>query len=219
MARGQLVFTDESGDAGFRLGSGSTPSLVVAAVILDCAKAAETTAACIHWYRSDVLGKGRDFQFHFANLKRDWRLGFLEAVTDCPFAVRAIIMQKDRIREGTRLRRGGKHFYNFTVRQLLTHAFEHINHAKLYVDGEAGREALKAMVAYLRRECRREGLEVFDEVRFVAKREGNVLVQLADMVTGCIARSYRQDRDDRDLYRRVIAPRIQDVWEFGRPEE
>jgi hypothetical protein len=217
MAEGQLVYLDESGDAGFKVGKGSSPTLVIAAVVLEGAQEAEATAQCIHRYRSEELGKGRDFQFHFANLRREWRLGLLEAVRGCPFSVRAIVMQKDRIWEGTQLRRSGEFFYNFTVKQLLTHTFGAIQQAKLFVDGEAGRESLKSMVTYLRRECRKDGLEVFREVRFVPKRERNVLVQLADMVTGGIARSYRLDKKDRDLYRRALEARLQDVWEFGRP--
>ncbi|MEN6344073.1 MAG: DUF3800 domain-containing protein [Armatimonadia bacterium] len=217
MAEGQLVYLDESGDAGFKVGKGSSPTLVVAAVVLAGPQEAETTAQCIHRFRSEQLGKGRGFQFHFANLKREWRLGFLEAVQGCPFSVRAIVVQKDRIWEGTQLRRSGEHFYNFTVKQLLTHSFGTIEKAKLFVDGEAGRESLRRMVSYLRRECHRDGLEVFDEVRFVPKRQGNVLVQLADIVTSGIARSYRPDKKDCDLYLRALEPRLKDVWEFGRP--
>lgn len=219
MADGQLVFMDESGDAGFKVGAGSTPTLVIAAVVFDGPTEAEATARCIRDYRDDTLKKGRDFQFHFTNCRRDWRLGLLSAVRDCPFAVRAIVMQKDRIWEGTQLRRSGEYFYNFTVRQLLTHSFGKIEDAKLFVDGGAGRESLKRMVTYLRQQCRRHNQNVFRDIKFVRKNEGNVLVQLADMVTGAIARSYRQDKGDRELYRKAIQPRLQDVWEFGKPTE
>jgi hypothetical protein len=42
----------------------------------------------------------------------------------------------------------------------------------------------------------------------------DVLLQLADMCAGAIARSYRPDRPNRDRWRKMIAPRIMDVWEF-----
>ena len=200
-----------------RWGAGSTPTLVVAAIIFQDPDAARATAECIHQYRSDRLRKGRSFQFHFTNCCCEWRLGFFEAVRDCPFTVRAIVMRKERIWEGTQLRRSGEYFYNFTVRQLLTHTFGKIENAKLFVDGEAGRESLKRMVTYLRQQCRSDGPHVFRDIRFVRKSEGNVLVQLADMVTGGIARSYRENKDDRFAYRRALAPRLDDVWEFGRP--
>ena len=217
MSDGQLVYMDESGDAGFKIGAGSTPTLVVAAIIFQTPEAARITAECIHDYRQYGLQKGRHFQFHFTNCCHDWRLGFFGAVRRCPFTVRAIVMQKDRIWEGTQLRRSGEYFYNFTVKQLLTHTFGKIEDAKLFVDGEAGRESLKRMIAYLRQQCRKQGLHVFRDIKFVRKSEGNVLVQLADMVTGGIARSYRQDKDDRCGYRKVLTPTLDDVWEFGRP--
>ena len=219
MPEGQLVYMDESGDAGFKVKAGSTPTLVVTAVIFQTPAAAQFTAECIHAYRRAELQKGRGFQFHFTNCCRDWRLGFFRAVRECPFAVRAIVMQKDRIWEGTQLRRSGGYFYNFTVRQLLTHTFGKVEDAKLFVDGEAGRESLKRMVAYLRQHCRKHDLHVLRDIKFVRKSEGNVLVQLADMASGAIARSYQRSKDDRFVYRRTLAPRLEDVWEFGRPGE
>ena len=42
----------------------------------------------------------------------------------------------------------------------------------------------------------------------------DLLIQLADMVVGAIARSYRSDRPDKDAWRRMLAKRIDDVWEF-----
>jgi hypothetical protein len=216
MADGQLAYMDESGDAGFKVESGSSPTLVVAAVILDSAQDAEATASAIHRYR-EILGKGRSFQFHFSNLRRDWRVGFLEAVRDCPFRVRAIVMPKDHIWEGTQLRKSGEYFYNFTMKMLLTHTFGDIENAKLFVDGEAGRQSLRRMVAYLRRECNTPECRVFRDIKFVPKRESNVLVQLADMVTGSVARFYRYDKTDRQTYRAVIESKLR-VWEFGKPK-
>lgn len=214
MAEGQLVYLDESGDAGFKVESGSSPALVVAAVIIDCSGDAEATAAAIRAYRESI-GMERRFQFHFSNLRREWRLGFLGAVRDCPFRVRAIVMPKAHIWDGTQLKRSGEYFYNFTMKMLLTHTFGDIEEAKLFVDGEAGRESLRRMVAYLRRECNTPVCRVFRDIKFVPKRENNVLLQLADMVTGSIARSYRDDKADRRTYRTSIERKLR-VWEFGK---
>jgi len=43
---------------------------------------------------------------------------------------------------------------------------------------------------------------------------GDTLVQLADMCVGAIARSYREDRKDNDRWRKMLLPRIDDVWDF-----
>lgn len=205
---------DESGDAGFKLGVGSTPTLVVAAVIFDEAAHAEVTAERIHQLRRE-LQVGDRFQFHFSDLKREWRERFCHAIRLFPFRVRAIVMDKQRIYEDSLLRRRGDYFYNFAVKLLLKHTFGTVRDAKVFIDGEAGRESLRRMVAYLRQECNTEKQRVIAEVKFVPKRENNSLLQLADMVTSSLARSYRTDKEDRNVYRRLLAPRLQDVWEFG----
>jgi hypothetical protein len=213
-----LVYLDESGDTGFRLEAGSSPTLVVAGVLFDGPTDAQTTAEVIADYRSNVLGKGAALQFHFANLSRKERLDFLRAVQTCPFRVRAVVMHKDRIWEGTHLRQSPKHFYNFTVKSLLKHTFGRVVEAKVFIDGDAGRLLRQELRTYLRRELNTPAQRVIREVRFVPKREGNLLLQLADMVTGAIARSYLKDKPDSGVYREVLRPRLEDVWEFGRPK-
>lgn len=210
----QLVFLDESGDAGFKIGLGSTPTLVVAAVIFDRPQDAEATADRIHRLR-DELGTASRYQSHFSNMRREWREQFFHAIRLFPFRVRAIVVDKDRIYEDSLLRRRGDYFYNFTVKQLLKHTFGTVHDAKVFVDGHAGRQSLRRMVAYLRRECNTESRRVIAEIKFVPKRENNVLIQLADMVTSGLARSYRTDKADAAVYRKLMAPRLQDVWDFG----
>ena len=217
MADGQLVFLDESGDAGFKTEKGSSPVLVVAAVIFDSPDQAEETAEAIRNLRQQ-LGKSQRFQFHFSNLTRNWREQFLNSVSACPFRVRAIVMAKDRIYLDSQLRRRGDLFYNYTVRCLLNDALGRIENAKVFVDGDAGRESLRAMVAYLRRECNTEERCVIKQVKFVPKRENNVLVQLSDMVASGLARSYRTEKSDSRLYRSLLEPRLENLWEFGRGE-
>lgn len=68
--------------------------------------------------------------------------------------------------------------------------------------------------SYLRREVNGEGKQVIAELRFTSK--SNVLIQLADMIVGSLARGYRTDKPDRHVYRELLSARIEDVWEFGQ---
>lgn len=210
----QLLYIDESGDTGFKVGKGSTPTLVLVAVIFDSPEHAEETANCIKAYRESI-GKGQTFGFHFSNLKHEWRLGLLEAVRDCPFRVRAVVMQKDRIWDGTKLKTSGGHFYRYTFGLLLRDAFAGIQDAKLFIDGKAGRTTLRRLANYLRKQCNDGDTRVFASAVQVPKSQNNVLVQLADICVGAIARSYRSDRKDRWCYRKVINKRIENVFSFG----
>jgi hypothetical protein len=60
---------------------------------------------------------------------------------------------------------------------------------------------------------RKLGKGVIKDVRFKDSKN-DVLVQLADMCAGAIARSYRKDRRDSARWRTMLKPRIEDVWEF-----
>lgn len=212
MSNKQLIYVDESGDTGFKLESGSSATLVVAATIFDSAEDAEATAKCIHEYRLS-LGKGKEFQFHFSNLRRDWRVGFLRAVRDCPFRVSAVVLDKARVRESAQLRQSPRHLFRFGVRMLLTQTLGTVCDAKLFIDGEAGRASQRNLGSYLRRECHHEGRAIIAKVRFAPK--SNVLIQLADMVAGGLARSYRSDKADAQVYRQIIRARLEQVWELG----
>lgn len=211
MAPQQLVYLDESGDPGFKTGSGSSPALVVACVIFDDPADAEATAEAIHAYRRS-LGKGG--QFHFSSLRRDWRLGFLSAVSQCRFRVRAVVMLKERIWPETHLRRAPRAFYNFTVKLVFRDALSNIHDAKVFVDGDASNRFRSELSDYLRRECNTGGHIVVRQLEFAPKT--NVLIQMADMVVGALARSYRHDKADAQECKAALAERIENVWEFGQ---
>jgi len=213
----QLVHLDESGDPGFNVEQGSSEALVIAAIISDSHADAEATAAAIHDYRENVLRKPRGFAFHFTNLKSDWRTGFFQAVRTCPFSVRAIVMRKDAIYEDTFIRQNPTSFYRFAVKLLLTRTFGQIMDAKLFIDGDANHLYRKRLTTYLRRECvTKEGEQIIRQVKMVPKGEGNVLVQLADMTAGAIARRYKCATTSGPDYMSIIQHKIK-AWEFGRP--
>jgi hypothetical protein len=51
-------------------------------------------------------------------------------------------------------------------------------------------------------------------VKFAESHRNN-LIQLADMVAGAIARSYRKDdRNEHDRWRKMLGSKIQNVWDF-----
>jgi hypothetical protein len=77
-------------------------------------------------------------------------------------------------------------------------------------------ETLRALVIYLRQQCNDRERQVFSSFNQVPKRDCNVLAQLADMCVGAVARSYRNDKDDPSCYRRIIAPRIENMFGFGK---
>ncbi len=203
-----LVFIDESGDPGFKLEKGSTPIFVVSMVIFDNADAALETQERVEGLRGE-LGVRPEFKFNkSSDTVRD---RFFRGIRGCPFATRALVVDKKLI-HSPNLRSVKDSFYKFFIRMVAQHDGGVLEDAKVVIDGSGDRAFKQQFRTYLRRNvdagCVRKW-ELKDSLR-------DPLIQLADMAAGCIARSYRLDRPKRDRWRRMLDEngQLQNVWEF-----
>jgi hypothetical protein len=201
-----LVFIDESGDPGFKVADGASPIFVVAMVIIQGAEEAQAITAIIDECRKQT---GHRSEFKFNKTCDDFKDRFFELVAHCPFSVRAIVVEKDVI-YSPRLRASKERFYEYFVRKMMENDGGVLENAKVIIDGSGERTFRQDLNAALRRKL---GRGVIRDVRFKDSKSDN-LVQLADMCAGAIARSYRRDRKTPDKWRRLLRPRIEDVWEF-----
>lgn len=200
------VFIDESGDAGFRVEKGSAPVFVVAMVIFETQDHARDAERAILDAKAP-LRIGNEFKFNKS--RDDVRDGFFQAVAACRFRVRAIVIQKVRI-WSPRLKTDKEKFYEFFVRMMMQHDHGRLENAKIIIDGSGDREFRKRLAAYLRKHCEPNAISC---IRFKESHR-DPLVQLADMCAGAIARSYRDDRRNSARWRRMLASKIDNVWEF-----
>ncbi len=201
-----LVFIDESGDAGFKLEAGSSPVFVAAMVIFDTSEDAARTQAIIE---ESEARKHHKPEFKFNRCSDNVRDLFFRTVCRCPFLVRAIVVRKQRI-WSPRLMADKDRFYEYFIKAMMTYSNGRLRDARVVIDGSGDREFRQDLNAALRR---RLGRGIVRHIRFKDSK-GDVLVQLADMCAGAIARSYRPTRSDKDRWRAALRPRIDDVWEF-----
>ena len=206
-----LVFIDESGDPGFKVKRGSTSYFVVALVIFDDELEAEETALKIKKLRRSLKKTDR-FEFKFNKCSKKYRIKFLSTVKSCKFRVRAIVFQKDKI-YSKNLRISKDRFYNYAIKMVLKHNNESIKGAKIRLDGLGERLFRRNLTAYLRRSLNAKEKIIIKNLRFRDSRK-DVLIQLADMVVGSIARSYSKRKTDCEEYKKIIKKRIEDIWEF-----
>lgn len=202
------VFMDESGDAGFRIADGSTNYFCVALVRFETKAAMLKTEEAIRQVRAQ-LGFPAYREFHFSDDSRQTRIAFLRGVVDCDFRIRAIVVDKSRI-FSPRLRKSPRAFYQFIAGLLLKHHFGSIQAAKLYIDGRMDRE----LKTHIQREMNRETRQV-ESIKFKNSATTD-LIQLADMVAGALARSYKMEKADRMVYYHLIQGHCEDIWEFDR---
>lgn len=201
-----LVFIDESGDPGFKTEKGATPIFVAVMVIFANGEDAAATQAAIEASEARRLHKP---EFKFSKCDDRVRDVFFGAVRNCPFRVRAIVVRKELI-YSARLKADKESFYEYFVKQMMRFDDGVLKDAQVIIDGSGDREFRRNLNTALRR---RLGSGVIREVRF-KNSSRDVLVQLADMCAGAIARSYRKDRAEPYRWRRMLGPRLNDVWDF-----
>ena len=205
-----LVFIDESGDTGFKVGKGSTQNFVVACVIFKDNLEAEKTSVAIKELKRE-LKVSDDFEFKFSKCSKKFRTKFLEKVRKFDFQYRAVVMIKERI-YGKELRRKRESFHNYSMKMLIKHSIGTIENATLFIDGSGDRQFRRDAQRYLKRECN-ELENIVKNVKFQESHR-STLIQLADMIAGTVNRSFTDKRDHKH-YRKLIKKREGNVWDFG----
>jgi hypothetical protein len=201
-----LVFIDESGDSGFKLDKGSTAVFAVALAAFASRDEAIRTDGIIREAQRELRVKP---EFKFSKAHENVRDRFFEAVSGCDFRVRALVVQKELIHSG-RLRSNKDDFYQFFVKTMLKFDAGLLQNATVIIDGSGERTFRQDLKSHLRKHTAPGAIR---NIKLKASH-GDPLVQLADMCVGAVARSYREDRADSDRWRKMLRPKLDDVWEF-----
>jgi hypothetical protein len=201
-----LVFIDESGDPGFKLGKGSSAVFTVALVAFHDSQQAHATQSAI-----EAAAKRLHVhpEFKFSKCRPEVRDAFFEAVRPFEFSVRAVVVQKSRVHSAN-LESNKRAFYSLFVKLLLQFEDEMLKGARVIIDGSGDRAFKREMGAYFRGH---RGERKLRSVQF-SNSVGDPLVQLADMCAGAIARSFKRDRLDHDRWRNMLGRKIEHVRVF-----
>ena len=202
-----LIFIDESGDPGFKLGRGSTSHFVVSMVIFDKNEDAEIASKVIQQALIDLKIRP---EFKFNKSSNNIRDAFFDKVKSCKFRVRALVVDKEKI-YSKNLREDDEKFYNYFVRLLIDFQELKQKDVSIKIDGSGDREFKKELNRYLRPQVK-SGYSL--KIQLVDSNK-NYLIQLADMVAGAIARSYpNQIRGENNNWIKALGSKIEDIWDF-----
>lgn len=204
-----LVFIDESGDPGFKIGKGSSPVFVIAMVIFDDMLEAEKASLAIKELRRK-LNVADLFEFKFSKTDIRFKNAFFDAIKPFKFRVRAITVTK-KIIYSQKLRTEKENFYNFIVMQILKQS-KTIKKAKLRFDSRGEKALRDELRIYLSQQLDNKNKNIFSDLKFVDSKQ-NTLVQLADMVAGAIAAS-SDGKTKKYLEALKKANKIEDIWVF-----
>lgn len=194
-----LVFVDESGDQGLQNRFGSSSLFVLSAVIFVDSLDAYECSRSIARLRARLLSNPNR-EFKFTKCSRTVRCEFFKTVLDFDFFYVSLAIDKNAL-IASELQMEAP-FYRFACKLLLDIAGPYINKATVTIDGSGRREFVLEIQNYLRSKVNTES-KIIQKVRMEAS-DSNNLLQLADMICGAVARSYRIDKEDRFIYRRLL---------------
>lgn len=209
------VFIDDSGDAGFKLDTGSSKLFVIACCVFETTEGAEHTAARIKTLR-DNLSRNSQSEFKFSKTKLEIQKQFFKILDPELFFVRSIVIDKSQI-YSENLKSNHESFYNYVIQLVLTHSGGTIRGASVKIDGSGSRDYRTAARKYLLAEVNKSEAEFIRKISYV-KSHSDFLIQLADMFAGCIRRSSDNSDKNQAHYLEMLQPFTKnpksEFWKF-----
>jgi ribosomal protein L24 len=201
----QFIYIDDSGDAGLR--NSNTDQLIVAAVIVVDEKMKKLMAEAINLFRRR-LGWVELHEFKFHKIEKRILIDLIDFVKGFDFKAYAVVLDKRDI-DPSNVQKSKISLYNYTLKELLLRVCK--NDQVVVIDGEAAKKHAGKVRAYLRQNLKANGIEKVS-IRFVDSRKDS-LVQLADIIAGAIARSYK-DKTDAQKYLKMLKDKIVKIDEI-----
>lgn len=206
-----LVFVDESGDAGFKFTEGSSTYFVVTLVIFGSNEEAEKLSLRIDVLRNE-LRLPIDYEFHFFRNNVHIRRALLNVIKGYDFQFFSLVVDKRKL-PGTEYQSGSAFYKAFcgaafgAVKPLLSEA-------NVKFDASGGKALKKELASYIKHKVNEEGREG-ERIKKISTQDSKSsnLIQVADMVSGAIYRSF-QSEGDAGEYRNIIKHREYSVLQW-----
>jgi hypothetical protein len=203
-----LGFMDESGDVGMKLITGSSRFFTLALVLFRDLRVAQSCDRRINAIRKE-LRLLPEAEFHFTHASTDVRTAFLKFVANYDFRYVACTLDKSRL-AGKAWHR--KSYFCLRAAQLILEvARPLLLNAKVVIDASTDRTFDQEFAKYLKRHAGKTNGQPLIREATTEKSHKHNLLQLADMVCGAVARTYRQERKDRTIYRQLIEKREESI--------
>ncbi len=212
----QYAFCDEFGAYGFGFDKPNvTTHFIVTAIIVNECDLPELKAS-VEAIRKEFFQKGEMKSSHLKNNHSRIRK-LLDKLLPLPFNIYYLVVDKRKIYAQNGLHYKGS-FYKF-LNQMIYHSLKNSFQELTIVADETGsNEFMSSFARYVK--AKNPGLQLFDEFNFqFDDSKHGVLVQLADIMSGCIAYSYdetKKSRADGANYKSYLSRKILRIEEFPR---
>jgi len=205
-----LVFIDESGDAGFKIGRGSSHHFVVSCVIFNDKEDVRRINQLMENIRKEMR-LNEDYEFRFSESSKRVKDGFFDRIRDGKFKYRGILITKGDI-FSRELIESTDNFHRFVVKEMLKYNRD-LKDADIYIDKLGDKTFKKEWKRYLLREVNEDKkCKKIKSVNFRNSRTNNP-IQLADMISGAVRRSF-VDEPGSVIYRDLIKDKEIEIWDY-----
>ena len=207
-----LIFVDESGDTGLKIGKGSSTLFTVTLVAIPHEETAQALNNRIVLLRQE-LKLSEAFEFHFKENSDTVRIAFLNAVAPFPFAYTGIIVNKSRITSDFAK---PKTFHKQVCGLLFDAAKGTLSNANVKIDKTGGHDFRRELAAYLKQQTNPASSDEAPRIKAIKMEpsHGNNLLQLADMVCGALHRAHDNGKPQPERFRKIIKHRENAVLYF-----
>ena len=199
-----LVFIDESGDPGIK--KGCSPYFTVTLLTFEDRDEANAADKRIELLKKE-MGFPDHFEFHFAKLRGDYREQFLKAIAKFDFFYCSIVINKAKLTgKGFQF---ADSFYKYACSLVFENAKPRLKSATVVIDGSGSRQFQTQLSTYLRKRASKRNENLISKVK-VQNSKANNLLQMADMICGAVARSYKK-KPQCNVLRKLILHRELEV--------
>ena len=202
----QFVILDESGDPGV---DGSNIShFIVAAVVIVSESEKQRLAGAVDQYRLK-LGWKETHEFKFNTTKKEIIEELIINLREYDFSAYAIVLNKTKIPVTPDIIDSNSLYY-YIMKELLIKL--NLKNPLITIDGIGGKQYKQKVITYLRQNLRASGIEKC-EIKFSDSKKDS-LIQVADIVAGSVARSYRDDRVEAKKFLELLGNKIVQIFEM-----
>ena len=203
----QFVYIDDSGDPG--LMKSSTTHFIIAAVLVVEQENLNNLKVALDGFRAG-LGWNDLHEMKFNSTKKSIIKNLLKFIQRFEFEAYAAVINKARITALPQLATG-ESLYHFVIKELLLRL--ELSEALIFIDGVAHKQQAERIRTYLRHALKEHKVAKY-KIKFVDSRN-DVLIQLADVVAGSIARSYDREKYDHKEYLEFLKPKVKKIYEIN----
>lgn len=206
-----LVFLDESGDTGRKIGQGSSDYFIISLVLFEDNEEAQSCDQRITLLRKE-LRYPENYEFHFAENSKRVRELFLQATSPYQFTVFSVAINKDPAKlygTGFDIKES---FYKYACNLVFTNAKPYLDRATVIIDKSGSPTFISSLRGYLRDRMNDEKRIHIKKIKVQDSRTNN-LIQLVDYMCGITGRKIN-GKADWEAYWKYISAKVigEQVW-------